>query len=423
MPGAVVFKGSPSYEKDSMENNNRINDLLHRYINRQISSAELEELLLLTGEFSAESPFVAEPVLRQLWEDARSGNLPSTAQDVDWEGVYRSATAENSGQEPAKVVILTRPRRWLAAAAVLAIAASLVAIWYSRPARPVQIPVARHQGAVVEQTIHPGGNNAVLTLGDGSQLVLDSTLSGVIGNDAGTEISRTTEGGLVYRPDAATKTVFNTVTTPRAAQCKITLPDGSKVWLNAASFLRFPTHFQGNERVVELRGEGYFEVAKNAAMPFRVVVAPLSSAENGLEVKVLGTHFNIMAYPDEGVILATLLEGSVQLIKGSQQKMLKPGRQGSVAPGSDSIRVSKANAKMAVAWKEGYFYFDKANVQYILRQIGRWYDLDIVYAGKAPDLVFSGKIERDLPLKGILHLLEQGNIRFRIENRKMIVTQ
>ncbi len=188
----------------------------------------------------------------------------------------------------------------------------------------------------------------------------------------------------------------------------------TRVWLNAASSLRYPTSFSGQDRKVELTGEGYFEVAKNKDKPFHVRVG-------AVEVEVLGTHFNIMAYDDEAAIQTTLLEGSVKVSYNNQTDLLKPGRQASLNRTDNKLTTGEANVQQVVAWKNGYFYFDKSDVKTIMRQVSRWYDLDIVYESTVPDMKFSGKIERSLPLSGISHLLESGQIHFRIEGKNCIM--
>ncbi len=250
-------------------------------------------------------------------------------------------------------------------------------------------------------------------------LLLDSTKNGIITSQGNVKVIKLDSGQLAYTPASgkgisSSEISYNTISTPRAAQYQIVLSDGTKVWLNAASSLRYPTVFTGKDRQVVLTGEGYFEVAKNKEKPFHVQVG-------GLEVEVLGTHFNIMAYEDEDAIQTTLLEGSVKVIHNNQSDLLVPGREASLGRSSNQLTVGDANVQQAVAWKNGYFYFDKSDVKTIMRQVSRWYDLDIIYEAPVPDMKFSGKIERGLPLSGIAHLLESGQIHFRIEGKNCIM--
>jgi ferric-dicitrate binding protein FerR (iron transport regulator) len=191
------------------------------------------------------------------------------------------------------------------------------------------------------------------------------------------------------------------------------LPDGSRVWLNSASSLKFPTAFTGSERDVELIGEGYFEVARNKAKPFNVKVKDIN-------VAVLGTHFNIMAYNDEAAVKTTLLEGLVRLTHGNVTDMLKPGQQGVI--NDKGIKIIDVDTDEAVAWKNGFFEFDRVSIQDIMKQLSRWYGTEVTYEGKIPDDEFVGKISRDVKLSQVLHILELSHVRFRIENKKIIVT-
>jgi hypothetical protein len=274
--------------------------------------------------------------------------------------------------------------------------------------------------------ILPGGNHAILTMADGSKIVLDSVRNGNI-QSGGATISK--QGGLlVYDGSSPAKSAtaavaYNTLTTPPGGQYKLILADGSKVWLNASSSLRFPTAFTGKERNVELTGEAYFEVAhisssrrggREDAKPFHVNV-------NGMQVEVLGTHFNVNAYGDEGAIKTSLLEGSVKIKKGNVSGLLKPGQQGVLKNNSNNIEIKNADMSQAVAWKNGLFQFDGADIKTIMREIGRWYDVEIEYAGKVPERRFEGKISRDSQLSDVLKILELSNVKFAVEGKKIVV--
>jgi ferric-dicitrate binding protein FerR (iron transport regulator) len=192
------------------------------------------------------------------------------------------------------------------------------------------------------------------------------------------------------------------------------LSDGSKVWLNAASSLRFPASFAGKERKVELLGEAYFEVAKNAAMPFKVKV-------NGMEVEVLGTHFNINSYENESTVRTTLLEGSVKINNNNSSSLLKPGQQAQVNKAGEIKIINNVDVEEAIAWKEGKFQFDRADIHDIMRQLARWYDVDVEYKGSVSSH-FGGTISRDVNLSQVLNMLHlTGEVKFQIEDRKVIV--
>ncbi len=305
---------------------------------------------------------------------------------------------------PEKMRVVKNRNRWWAAAAVLVLLAGAAA-YLLRPA-PV-VPEAAQQAAVVL----PGGNKAVLTLADGSAVTLDSAGNQVI-MQAGTAIRQ--QGGLLEYKDGENAAVgFNTLRTPRGGQFKITLGDGTRVWLNAASSLRYPTAFTENHRTVEVSGEAYFEVAKNAAKPFRVKI----SEEN--TITVLGTRFNVNAYADEASINTTLLEGSVQVTAGSQSRVLQPGQQAQVT--AAGITVAQADTEQAVAWKNEIFNFRNADVKTVMRQLSRWYDVEVEYKGAVPGSRFQGEIQRNLPLNDVLEGLQTTGIRFTLEGRKIVI--
>lgn len=265
--------------------------------------------------------------------------------------------------------------------------------------------------------IVPGGNKAVLTLADGSTIMLDDVKNGVLAKQGSIAIHKV-KGQIIYDSSkiqsggSATQIAYNTIATPKGGQYQVILPDGSKVWLNAASSLKFPTAFIGNERDVELTGEAYFEVAKNKLKPFKVSV-------NKMQVEVLGTHFNIMAYTDENSTNTTLLEGSVRIISGNNNKVIIPGEQARVNKG---IEIAKVNTAEAIEWKNGNFNFSHESIQSIMRKISRWYDVDIVYQGKATKEGFVGTVPRSEEITEVLRPLElTGVVHFKIIGRRLVV--
>lgn len=299
-----------------------------------------------------------------------------------------------------------------------AIAASVVLclslLWLLRPAQD-HGQLAGH--STTANTILPGGNKAILTLSNGQQIVLDSTHDGKIAAQGAATIIRA--GSRIGYTKAGTDTgelLYNTVTTPKGGQYEIVLADGSRVWLNSASSLRFPTVFKGGERQVELTGEGYFEIEKNARMPFSVSV-------NQMKVQVLGTHFDIMAYSDEATVNTTLLEGAVAVHAGEQVQRLLPGQQ---AVWSDNHRMMKrqADIEKTMAWKNGFFEFDQMDLAAIMRQVARWYDVEIVYQATPDHTPLGGSISKGLSLSEVLSLLEADGLHhFNIEGKKVYVTQ
>ena len=214
---------------------------------------------------------------------------------------------------------------------------------------------------------------------------------------------------------------YNVLSTPRGGQYRLVLPDGSQVWLNAASSIRYPTAFTGTERKVEVSGEVYFEVTKNAAMPFRVVVNRRKGEPDPMEIEVLGTQFNVNAYTDEDVIRTTLLEGAVKVKKGVKGGILQPGQQAQCKEDGEMRWVPDADVEKVVAWKNGVFEFRDENLQAVMRQISRWYDVEVVYEGAIPTDGFTGRFSRNTSLSGVLSILRLSDIRLTVENKKIIV--
>jgi transmembrane sensor len=270
-----------------------------------------------------------------------------------------------------------------------------------------------------KQDVSPGGNKAILTLSDGSTIVLDGAANGTLTQQGNSKIIKMTNGQLVYNSSSVkpAEVLYNTITTPKGGQYQLILADGSKVWLNAASSLRYPVTFTGKERKVELTGEAYFEVAKNAAMPFKINV------EGRSEVEVLGTHFNINSYVDEGTINTTLLEGSVKVtgFSNHNSKLIVPGEQAQLHQNGLISLNRNLNIEEVMAWKNGNFFFNKSDLQTVLRQLSRWYDVEIVYEGNVPKREFEGEMERGLNLSQVLKILEKNDVHFKIEKNKLIV--
>jgi len=275
---------------------------------------------------------------------------------------------------------------------------------------PVKLQAQNHDLA-------PGGNKALLTLADGSKIDPNSIKNGSLTAQPGARFVKQT-GQLAYQ--AATDnsgpiTVsYNTLTTPKGGQYQLTLVDGTKVWLNAASSLKFPTEFSGSERVVELTGEAYFEVAHNARQPFKVKTANQT-------IQDIGTQFNISTYADEQAAATTLVEGSVKIVDAKGETMLRPGQQYLLSAAGTSQVTSEIDVDEVTAWKNGMFQFDNANIQTIMRQMARWYDIDVEYKGAVPNYTYHGKISRNSNASQVLKILELGGINFTIEGRKIIV--
>jgi len=266
--------------------------------------------------------------------------------------------------------------------------------------------------------IPPGGNKAILKLSNGDEIMLDSAAEGTLAQQGQAKVMKLANGQLSYKPsgNAPAAAVYNTITTPRGGQYMLTLADGTKVWLNAASSLQYPATFSGKAREVALKGEGYFEVAKNASMPFHVQV-------NTMDVEVLGTHFNVNGYVNESAIRTTLLEGSVKVKDGKQVRTLKPGQQSVVAANEEMKVLDDTDLDAAVAWKNGMFQFKGADIETVLRQAERWYDVQFDYKGGIA-VRFSGQISRSANAEQLLKILElTGKVKFEIHGKTIVVKQ
>lgn len=268
--------------------------------------------------------------------------------------------------------------------------------------------------AAGQEQIPAGGNNAVLTLDNGRQISLSDAKKGTLATESGISISKTKEGQLVYHLANINKpNTYNTISTPNGGQYQVVLPDGTKVWLNAASSLRFPLTFnQLSQRKVELKGEAYFEVAKQLNKGERV---PFVVQTDQQQVEVLGTHFNINAYKDEPSLKTTLMEGSVKVTNQKNAVVLKPGEQ---ATGTNhQLLLAKVDAEEVISWKNGFFRFNNTDLKTIMRQASRWYNVDVVYEGNIPPLLITGEVSRQVDASAFLEMLRYLNVKFKIEKQ------
>ncbi|MNJ95533.1 fec operon regulator FecR [compost metagenome] len=302
-------------------------------------------------------------------------------------------------------------RLWLriAVAASIAIACTIGGYYYFLSEHSVN-----QRSFVLASNILPGKNAATLTLANGKKIALAEAHNGELSEEAGVVITKTSDGQIIYEIKdkgnrSGSKT--NTLATARGETYQVRLPDGSMVWINAATTLTYPASFTSlKTRTVELNGEAYFEVSKDKSHPFIVKTAKQ-------EVVVLGTHFNVNSYVDEGQTLTTLLEGSVKI---NGETLLKPGEQAQLSD-NGSIKVTAANIEEAIGWKNGFFLFDKDDLPAVMRQISRWYDVSVKYEGEIPKASFDGKVYRNLNLSKVLEVLKYANVKFRLEGKTIII--
>lgn len=367
----------------------RFDYLLHGYANKTLSVTEQEEFLHL---------------LEDHWNQLQSDK---EVKQVDWEGMLNEIISSQNPRQVKKVHILRN--NWLRYAAAILLFIAIGGYWWTinpKTKSSSNVPLT----SVEKMDLPPGGNKAILTLADGSTIILDSAANGKLAQQGAVQILKKVNGELEYQTlgdnQKGNKEVsYNTMSTPIGGQYKLQLPDGSRVWLNAVSSITYPTSFIGKERIVNITGEVYFEVAKNKNMPFKVQV-------NGAkEIEVLGTHFNVNAYSEESGPKTTLLEGSVKIAN----RVLKPGEAY-----SNGI-VEKADTIRAVAWKNGLFDFNNLPLKKLLPEIARWYNVEVVYEKNIPEIKLWGKMGRDLNLSQVLTGLREMDVHCRLENGRRLI--
>lgn len=312
-----------------------------------------------------------------------------------------------------------RSRRGRYALAVAGCVVVLAAAYLIGRPGPGAAPLV--QTDTLTQDVLPGGNRAVLTLANGQQVLLDEKQNGQLARQGSSSVVKVSSGLLAYNAGVGhspakevESMIYNTLTTPRGGQYQVLLPDGSKVWLNAASSLRYPTAFTGKERCVYVTGEAFFEVAARPAQPFRVRI-------KGSELEVLGTEFNVNTYGDHYRMSTTLVSGRICITVGSHRQLLDPGEAAKVSMEGGLTLMRDADIEEATAWKKGLFYFHNADVKTIMRQLSRWYDVEVVYFGEDTGRRFNGQIYRSLTLSQVLQVLHLGNIQFKIAGKKLSV--
>ncbi|MBV8253265.1 MAG: DUF4974 domain-containing protein [Chitinophaga sp.] len=380
----------------------RWNHIVEKYLDNTCTREELRQLLQWVEEDPDNAHFAA--ILRTHWERL-DADMPDDA--AHWDQRFQALTLQIS--PPPKRVIRYRP--WVAAAAaVLLLVAIGVGYYKYRP----NTSIVAAPATIVAHDVAPGGNKAMLTLADGSVISLDSAANGLLAQEGGTSVNKRQNGQLAYQgANASGQQQFNTLSVPKGGTYALILPDGSKIWLNSASTLRFPLTF-GAERKVLLTGEAYFEIAQDVKHPFIVAV-------NNTEIKVLGTSFNVMAYQEESKLTATLVEGALAVSKNNKQVILKPGQQANIPAGQEKIDVSTADLDEALAWKNDRFYFNNTDIHTAMRQLERWYDVQVTFRDSL-NMRLNGTISRSVNISKVLKMLTfTGEANFSIEEKTVIV--
>lgn len=388
--------------------------LVSKFIAGQLSPLEQQEFyaLLQDEEHSAEMIAALETLTGEVY---RADVMDETLLPLLQRATQTDKPLPVQVVSPVHIHRLHFLRRWgWAAASIIVLFSAGIYFWWQHSRDHIPVKDAGY----LAMDIAPGTNIAILKLADGSSVTLDSAGNQTIRQGATT--IKQSGGQLVYdAQDGNTAVSYNNLVTPRGGNFKVQLPDGSMVWLNAASSLRYPTAFKGKERRVELTGEAYFEVVKDAEMPFRV------SVKDRVEIEVLGTSFNINAYTEENNLSATLLEGGVRVLPlhtNEKAVILDPGQQAQIRPSEKTKVVSNVDVEKVMAWKNGLFNFENASLQEVMHQLARWYNIEVIYEKGIPEMNFGGEVSKNASLARLLNGLEKAGVHFRIEaGRRLVV--
>lgn len=385
--------------------------LVHKYIAGTITEAENAELKTLLDQeaYALELDRIFQESFRESEEAAVNWS------DNDRQVFVNKLMDKARSKENASPV---RRMHWLKYAAAVILVAGLGTIAFIFTKQEKEQPaIAETEQSSEKQEIAPGGEKAVLKLADGTIIHLDNAAKGQVAEQGGVEVVKLASGQIAYRVKQLKnkEVMWNTMSTPRGGQYQLILPDGTHVWLNAASSITYPTAFTGNKREIKIKGEVFLEVAKNKQKPFFVNINDKST------IRVLGTSFNINSYDNEENITTTLVEGSIQINKNI---VLKPGQQAVQLKAADDIVVSEADVEKALAWKNGWFNFNGASLYDVMRQLERWYDIDVKYEGEIPQVTFKGKMDKGVTLTGMLNIFSALNYKFKtkLEGRTLLVT-
>lgn len=385
--------------------------LFRKFVDDTATPAEVREFWTLFEKLEED-----DPVKKELWKLWNNLHIQQPVK-LNWENTRQRLYEKRydwEQQSSAKRIRLLLIKRFSAAAAILLLLGlGLYSLLLHKPVKEF----AQSSDIIATTDIAPGGNKAILTLGNGQQITLDSAKNGMISQQGGTKVIKLKNGQLAYNNLKANKAtiVYNTISTPRGGQYEIELSDGTKVWLNAASSIYFPNKFKGQFREVRISGEAYFEVTKNKKQPFKVLA-------NGMEVKVLGTHFDVMAYNNESVTKVTLLEGQVNVTQDDKALLLAPGEQARLNPNGELEKLEGVDLQGIIAWKNKQFWFNDDDINTVMRQLARWYNINIVIKGNIPQH-FEGFIPRDVSVSKVFEALQAtSHLHYKIENNTIIVS-
>jgi hypothetical protein len=402
-------------------NQNKLIELLGLFVDGGISREEFDLLFdyIRANQEDEELNIAIDTVFKN---SKKFNLLNSDDKELIFQSIIRNKHFDSEFQNEIEIIPTFAPRMWyqLGIAASILILITTGLFFYSN--RTADDKIAAKVVETKDSIITPGDDKAILTLSDGTKIILEDAKNGILANQAGVSIQKTSDGELLYSfsnsantvaPETKENIIYNKIETPVGGKYQVNLPDGSKVWLNSSSSLRFPALFNGNTREVELSGEAYFDVSKNKSKPFKVITKDQI-------VEVLGTQFNINSYSDEGPIKTTLIEGSVKIIYKDKVVLLSPGQQ--FQPKESVAAVVEADTEEVVAWKDGYFIFKNEDIKSIMRKVSRWYNVEVSYSGNIPEVGFGGNISRSKDISEVLDVLQLTNaIHFKVEGRRITV--
>jgi hypothetical protein len=402
-------------------NQNKLIELLGLFVDGGISREEFDLLFdyIRANQEDEELNIAIDTVFKN---SKKFNLLNSDDKELIFQSIIRNKHFDSEFQNEIEIIPTFAPRMWyqLGIAASILILITTGLFFYSN--RTADDKIDAKVVETKESIITPGDDKAILTLSDGTKIILEDAKNGILANQAGVSIQKTSDGELLYSfsnsantvaPETKENIIYNKIETPVGGKYQVNLPDGSKVWLNSSSSLRFPALFNGNTREVELSGEAYFDVSKNKSKPFKVITKDQI-------VEVLGTQFNINSYSDEGPIKTTLIEGSVKIIYKDKVVLLSPGQQ--FQPKESVAAVVEADTEEVVAWKDGYFIFKNEDIKSIMRKVSRWYNVEVSYSGNIPEVGFGGNISRSKDISEVLDVLQLTNaIHFKVEGRRITV--
>ncbi len=382
----------------------RLTYLFDKYLENNCNEVEMEELSILL--LAKQNHDQVNELLEDAWQKVEVGAVMP-------EGNANEILNRILTHKPKAEIKKLYPRkRWVAAAAILV---AMISVTYLLTTRKDKHDIAKTQSTSNQDVAAPSKSKATIKLADGSLVSIDDVKAGKVAQQGNVSVNKTADGKIIYN-GSTSEITYNTLSNPKGSTViDMTLTDGSHVWLNSGSSVTYPVAFVGTERKVSITGEAYFEVAHNASKPFIV--------EKGeMKVEVLGTHFNVNAYDDEDEIKVTLLEGSVSVNNLTKKSKIKPGQQARLRLAQPDIRVlNNVDVDQVMAWRNGMFEFDNTELPVIMRQISRWYDIDIVYEGNPNNEKFGGGLSMKLPLSSALKLLEVNGVKFKVDGKKVTV--